>query len=462
MSKIKSPILSGRLVLIAFYFLIAGAAGMQIAAHERATSRLIREIAAKQDLNNVTNMDVNLNPGRMGVVTSFLLKITNKNFTNQAKAAAVRRGIDDMIGQLQEEISASGAACLALLLASVLFLVASRFWPGASRGTPERQIYDLLAVSLIFFVIGIFCPVLTASVKGQQMLVGGFVIETDSKGIVSTVVTLFRSGNWMISALLAGFSIGIPIFKGLAVLVTLLQPSAAQREKVGRWLEIIGKWSLTDVVVAAVFLAIFSLNAIKSADGGVTAVPRFALGFFIGYCILAAFTSSLLRRSAQHRTRERVSPARIAVTAAVLGAALAGRLLLGRRTRLDLPHPEGVVSDSALIKLVRTNNELIEGKFTVRTDRPEVLPFTVPFHGTIGIAATVHGKSALTFAIVASAGDERDPAAAAASPPVKEFPVEKTSSYRHAGKIPPGKYDVIIRNEGTSNESVLVEIGLEP
>ena len=96
-------------------------------------------------------------PGRMGVVTSFLLKLSNKNFTNEAKAAADAAGHrrDDRPAP-GSEISASGAACIALLLASVLFLVASRFWPGAGRGTPERQIYDLLAVSLIFFVIGIF------------------------------------------------------------------------------------------------------------------------------------------------------------------------------------------------------------------------------------------------------------------------------------------------------------------
>jgi hypothetical protein len=446
-------LLSGRLALVALYFLVAGAAGMKIAVHERATSSLIRDIAAKQDLNNVTNMDVNLNPGRIGVVTSFLLKITNKNFTNEAKAAAVRRGIDEMIGRLEGEIYASAASCVSLLVASILFLACSRFWPGAGRATPERQIYDLLAVSLVFFVIGIFCPVLTASVKGQQMLVGGFVIETDSKGIVSTVATLFRSGNWMISGLLAGFSIGIPIFKGIAVLATMLQPSAAQRERVGRWLEVIGKWSLTDVVVAAVFLAIFSLNAIKSADGGVTAVPRFAFGFFIGYCVLAAFTSSLLRRSARHRTKERVSRAQIAVTTAVLAVALAGGLLLGRRAPLNLLHPGGAVVDEALIKLVRTNTELVEGKFPSRAGEPTVIPFAVPYRGTIGIVATVHGKGLLTVSLVSA----EDPTS-----PIKEFPEQKTASYRHSGTVAPGKYQVLVRNEGRSDENVLVEVGLEP
>jgi len=452
----KPRVLSARLGLIALYFFLAAAAAMKIAAHERATSGLIGQIAAKQDLNAITNMDVNLNPGRMGVVTSFLLKITNKNFTNEAKAQAMQREIVDLITRLQQEISASAIACLALLGASVVFLVVSRFWPGPSRGTPERQIYDLLAVSLIFFVVGIWCPVLTASVKGQHMLVGGFVIETDSKGIVSTVRTLFHSGNWMISALLAGFSIGIPIFKGIAVLVTLLQTSAAKRERVGRLLEMIGKWSLTDVVVAAVLLAVFSLNAIKSADGGVTAVPRFALGFFIGYCILAAFTSSLLRRSARQRTRERVAFPRIAAAATVSALALAGGVLFGRDVSLNLLHESDAIRDTALIKLVRTNTEVLEGKFTTHPGRPVELPFTVPFRGTVAVMATSHGKTPIDVAIVSGEGGDHDRELA------KHFPEEKTASYRHAGDLPAGQYKIVLRNDGRSGESMLLEVTLEP
>jgi hypothetical protein len=455
MHATQPRILSGRLGLVALYLFLAAAAGMKIAVHEHATSTLIREIAAKQDLNHVTNMDVNLNPGRMGVVTSFLLKVTNKNFTNQAKAQAMKREIVEAIGRLQLEISASATASLALVLASALFLVGSRLWPGPGRGSAERQIYDLLAVSLVFFIIGISCPVLTASVKGQQMLVGGFVIETDSKGIISTVLTLFRSGNWMISSLLAGFSIGIPIFKGGAVLVTLLQPSAAKREKVGRVLEAIGKWSLTDVVVAAVLLAVFSLDAIKSADGGVTAVPRFALGFFIGYCVLAAFTSSLLRHSARHPARERVSGRRIAAVAALSMLALGGGVLLGRAVSLNFLHEGATIRDTALVKLVQTNTEILEGKFTTRPGRPLELPFVVPFDGTVAVVARIRGETPVGVSIVP--GEPGAPAAA-----LKGFPPQNTLSYRHAGKMPAGNFRLIVTDEGKSSQSVLLEISIEP
>ena len=344
---------SAHLAFVAIYFFAAGLAGIKIARHEREISRLIDQVAARQDLNSVTNMDVNLNPGRMGKVTSFLLKISNRNITNTAKATANRQEILDQMGSLNREIFASTEACAALIGASVLFLLASRWRQGPAGWTRERKIYDLLAVSLPFFVVGISCPVLTAAVRGQHMLIGAFVIETSSKGIVTTVISLFRSGNGIIGALLAGFSIGIPVFKGVAVISSMLQPSAAKRARIGRYLEIIGKWSLTDVVVAAVLLAVFSLNAIKQPDGGVSAAPRFALGFFIGYCFLAAVTSNLLRRSAKDPAPAPVSGRRVAATGAILTLALGIGMVAGLHTTFHLLPQEDRLTDTAVSNLVR-------------------------------------------------------------------------------------------------------------
>jgi hypothetical protein len=427
------------LVLVAAYFLIGGALGMKIFTHEQATSGLIKRIATDEDLDHVTNMDVNLNPGRMGFVTSFLLKIAGKNFTNHATAEAAQRDILDRIEQLKHQVFTSTVLSAALVAVTLLFLAASRWWPGAGPPRPERQIYDLLAVSLLFFAIGISCPVMTAAVKGEHMLIGGFVIETDSKGILSTVASLFQSGNWVISALLAGFSIGIPIFKGVGILATVAQPSAARRARVGRVLEAIGKWSLTDVLVAAVLLGVFSLNAIKNADGGVSAVPRLALGFFIAYCVLAAVTSSLLRRSARDPAPLRLSPRRWAAAAAALALALAAGLAAGRYGSLPLPAAEKV-EDAAVIKLVRTHQELLNAKFKAGPGHPAVVGFVVPFAATLTVDLRVSAGPPL---LVSIEPDDGRPAGAA--PPLRAFPAEAAGAYRHAAAVDAGKYRVWVR-----------------
>jgi hypothetical protein len=458
----RPRLLSAHLVLIAAYFFIGGAAATRIFLHERTCSRLINQIADQQDLNHVTNMDVNLNPGKIGVITSFLLKVTNKNFTNEAKAKAAQQEMLDLITRLEQESFASTTACLALIAATAVFLAASRWWPGAGPRTPERQIFDLLAVSLVFFVLGISSPVMTAAVKGEHMLIGGFVIETDSKGIVSTVVTLAQSGNWIIAALLTGFSIGIPIFKGVAVLATVRQHSAAKRARIGRLLEAIGKWSLTDVVVAAVILGIFSLNAIKKADGGVSAVPRVALGFFIAYCVLAAVTSSLLRRSAKHPAAPGQSGGQEAAAAALLTLALAAGIGAGFRSYPILRSTDAV-TDAAVIKLVRTHAELLEDKFKTAPGQDTVIPFEVPFAATLTVDLKLSGSHPLLVAVIPDDGRPVE----AAPAPAGAFPLEETLSYQHAHSIAAGKYRMLVRanpleKAPTASENFTLHLSIDP
>ena len=333
----------------ALYFLVAGAAGVAFGLHERQCSALIDAIASRQDLNHVTNMDVNLKPKQMGVFASFMLKLTNRKISDHGKALANQQEIEALIARLKPEAVASLNAAAALLGFTALFLAGAGLRPAGDPAAPALRLFQLLAASLVFFVLGISCPVLTASVRGQHVLVGSFIIETSSKGIVSTVITLFRSGNWMIGSLLAGFSIGIPIFKGVAVLYTLLRSSPGERARVGRLLEAVGKWSLTDVLVAAVLLGVFSLNAIRNSSGGIVAVPRFALGFFILYCVLAARTSYLLRRTGRQALPPPPRPRWALAVAALLALALAvgsaggyyGFALLDRS------------QDAAMLRLVR-------------------------------------------------------------------------------------------------------------
>jgi hypothetical protein len=453
----KPRLLTGHLLLVTLYFFAAGIAGVKVVRHERACSRLIDQIARQQDLNAVTNMDVNLNPGRIGKVTSFLLKITNKKFTNEATAEANRQEITDRFAQLQQEVTASGESCLALLGISILFVLGSHLGARGRPRAPERLIYDLLAVSLIFFAIGIYCPVLTASVKGEHMLVGGFMIETDSKGILSTVVTLAQSGNWIIGVLLAGFSIGIPIFKGIAVVVTLLQPSRARRARVGRILEAIGKWSLTDVMVAAVFLAVFSLNAIKGNNGGVVAVPRYALGFFICYCVLASFTSALLRRAAKGPVETPAPSGRTAVAALATVVAFAGGLSVGRSVPFPLWQRPPGLADATLLKLVRTQTEVIGAKYEVSAERPTAVAFTAPFAGSLLVQATSREGVPFDLSVVPDPGT---PATGTVFP-IKGLPEAAGPTYRHAAMVNPGRYRVVLRSAGAP-QSVILHLTIEP
>lgn len=330
MSAEPPGLLSPALLFTAIYFFLASAAGVVFALHERECSQLIEQLASRQDLNHVTEMDVNLQPHRMGFWTSLFVRMSNRRYADSSQARANRRAIADLNSRLDPEIAASRDAAAAVLGLTALFLAGTFLRPSRSPGFAALRICHLQAASLICFALGISCPVLTAAVKGRHALVGHFIIEASSKGIVSTVATLFRSGNHVLALLLAGFSIGIPLFKAGAILATLFHPSPGKRARIGRWLEALGKWSLTDVLVAAVLLGIFSLDAIQNSSGGIVAVPRFAFGFFVLYCVLAARASILLRRAAREPPPPRPALGRLAAGAALLILCLALGALAGR------------------------------------------------------------------------------------------------------------------------------------
>ncbi len=242
MKTLKKIPLNSFVVLVALYFFLAGATAVKIAIHETRCTKCLDEIAARQDLNSVTSMDVNLNTRGMGFLTHFFLKLVDPEKSTAAKAMQNEREVVDLIGRLKQEFLASAEASLALFGFTLFFLLAATGGREAGPETNQRKIYALLSISLIFFVLGISCPVLTAVVKGQHNLIGGFILETSSKGIVSTVVTLLKSGDWIIAVLLTGFSIGIPIFKGTATLVTCFGRSDEKRRRVAGFLDKIGKW----------------------------------------------------------------------------------------------------------------------------------------------------------------------------------------------------------------------------
>jgi hypothetical protein len=465
MKATRAPWFSHGLVLVAVYFFLATAAAVKIAVHEAESSRLISRIAALEDLNGVVAIDQYQGEKRLGFVMSSVLRLVNPSGTTAAQVAAGQREVVAMTADLQHEFIGSLESSLVLIALSTLFLIAALAPETNAAAAAEKRIYALLSVSVIFFVIGISLPVLTAVVRGEHRIIGGFIIQTASKGIISTVVTLMRSGNWVIGLLLAGFSIGIPIFKGGSVLVALSLPNGRARATVGKWLEAIGRWSLTDVLVAAILLSCFSLNAFKEEDGGVFAAPRFAFGFFIAYCVLASFTSHLLKRAVVIAPGDPPSAARAGANATLLIVAAGAGAATGF---YGLAHANYAreAAESSVVKLIRSHTSLIDETYHVAAGQPRTILIAVPFPGTLSVDVKGPGQTPIGVVF------ERDPGAFAGRKsrppaPLSAFPEEQTTAYLHTGKIAVGSYRLILsdrRPPGVfgSSPAVAVRVGLDP
>lgn len=99
-----------------------------------------------------------------------------------------------------------------------------------------------------------------------------FGVQRDT--ILSGVVYLWESGSWALSLIVFVASIVVPMLKLLALTLLLLsvsqlQPSSAfTRTRVYRMLELIGRWSMLDVYVVAILVALVQAQALATIVPG--------------------------------------------------------------------------------------------------------------------------------------------------------------------------------------------------
>jgi len=135
----------------------------------------------------------------------------------------------------------------------------------------------VLLTATLCFPLGVVLPLVTV----ERLL-----IFTDEPSLVGIVGGLWNSGDFLLAALIALFSLIFPTVK-LAFL-----HNAAYREgavQFPSWLKVLSNWSMLDVVLVA--LVIFAAKT----SGLATAFAKPGLWFFAVSVLLTAFAASLVR-----------------------------------------------------------------------------------------------------------------------------------------------------------------------
>lgn len=114
-----------------------------------------------------------------------------------------------------------------------------------------------------------------------------------SKSVDSIIKLLFKDKNYGIAWSLLCFSIILPLFKILLTLLLIYIPKLRKVPAFAMTLSIIGKWSMADIFVAAVFLAYFSFH---NMNAGIETSSKSLIGldFFLGYAIISIVASILV------------------------------------------------------------------------------------------------------------------------------------------------------------------------
>jgi paraquat-inducible protein A len=152
----------------------------------------------------------------------------------------------------------------------------------------HRRKPDSIARSWAFLIAAsiLYVPANTLPVMETGSLFGA---QQDT--ILSGVVYLWNSGSWDLAAIVFIASIVVPLAKiiALAILLVSVQMGSrwqpVQRARLYRLLELVGRWSMLDIYVIAILVALVQLDALATIKAGPAAI---AFGAVVVLTILAA------------------------------------------------------------------------------------------------------------------------------------------------------------------------------
>lgn len=128
-------------------------------------------------------------------------------------------------------------------------------------------ILNLLALGLFF--PGILLPIIKLDMNmmadlGSSALSAPLVAKELS--IMGTIQELWQDERFLVSFLILLFSVVVPLVKTLLVNIAYFSKKPQRRHKILGFVSGIGKWSMADVFVVAIFLAILSTNASENSS----------------------------------------------------------------------------------------------------------------------------------------------------------------------------------------------------
>ena len=174
----------------------------------------------------------------------------------------------------------------ALLLSSFLFSLRAFTMFGA-------------IAAMLTLVLGLMTPILMVTIHKEVEYIGDIVLSFESKGVIGSIVKLFDGGDMVVALVILLFSVVVPSLKVLALLFVSIFMKSGFAHTIVKFFKVIGKWSMVDVFVVAVFLVYLTANKGEVSRAEV----EVGLYFFLAYVIV----SMLLSLAADKMLRERVN-----------------------------------------------------------------------------------------------------------------------------------------------------------
>ena len=172
--------------------------------------------------------------------------------------------------------------------------------------------FALTIGAIALFVPGILLPMFSLSMDMNIALPGaGFNSTMLDKelSIVDTVRELWQQNRHVVAILIFAFSVLVPVLKTSLLSLVYFVSDSQKQLVISRFVAQIGKWSMADVFVVAIFLAVLSTQHTDSVEQHSVTFFGMKVGFelssqmlsdvgqgfyyFTGYCIVSMVGAQL-------------------------------------------------------------------------------------------------------------------------------------------------------------------------
>ncbi len=174
----------------------------------------------------------------------------------------------------------------------------------------------LTLLNFVLLVPGVTLPIYSVTITTQvEASIIPEPIEVtvyeQTRSILGTVRELWRSDDHLVSFLILLFSIIVPVTKGSMLLASIYVTKQAVKTWLVRLVDLIGKWSMADVFVVAVFLAFLATRdqaqantfsvpvLLQQVEVGMQTHLTSTLGpafyYFLAYCLFSVLWTQVLK-----------------------------------------------------------------------------------------------------------------------------------------------------------------------
>ena len=177
----------------------------------------------------------------------------------------------------------------------------------------KRQLsFALNIIAIALFIPGITLPMFALNMEMTALLNAAGITSTlidKELSILNTVQDLWSSERFLVAVLIFVFSVCIPILKTALMSLAYFTRNENLKLHITQFVAAIGKWSMADVFVVAIFLAILSTNHADTFSRETLSLFGFGISvdistqtlsaagdgffYFVGYCLVSLLANHL-------------------------------------------------------------------------------------------------------------------------------------------------------------------------